>query len=261
MRICSSSVGRGALIGGIAALAVASGASAATTIAGPAGGTASGAAVPATISVANRCYVNRSPRDRAPMTITGSGFAAGGEVQISSSDGSVKGDTTASATGTIAFTTSAPDPSFTLPGQQTVTLTATQTTAAITATAPVTVAPLAVGIRPSEAVPSQKVTWYFSGFDPSKLIFGHYLRKQQVALARFGRAGGACGVLQARAPLYPGGHPQYHLYGLQLDDSQRYSKNSSPRLDKQVQFLLVSRPPSHATSQRLLARRTPKSSR
>lgn len=236
MRIWSSSVGIGALAAGLL-IALADGASAA-------GVTTS----PATIGVAKPCYVNKSRRNRAPMTITGSGFAAGGEVQISSSDGSVNVQTTASATGTIAYDTFAPDPSFELPGQQTVTLTATESAAAITATTPVTVAPLAVGIQPSQALPSQKVTWYFSGFGPGKPVFGHYLRRQQVALTRFGRANGACGLLKARALLYPGGHPRYRLYGLQLDDSRRYSKHSSPRLDKQIQFVLESAPPAHPPS-------------
>ena len=233
MRIRCSSVGLGVL----GAAALASGASAANTPAS----TASTAA----ISVAKRCYINKSKRSRAPMTVTGSGFTPGGTVQISSNDGSVKGETIASATGTIAFTGRAPDPPFTLPGQQTVTLTATASTAAITATTPVTVAPLAVGIQPSQAIPSQKVTWYFSGFDPGRLIFGHYLRTEQVALTRFGRAAGPCGVLRSRALLYPGGHPRYHLYGLQLDDARPYSRHSSPRLDTLIQFVLVSRPPAH----------------
>jgi hypothetical protein len=236
MRICSSSVGRGAVI---AAVVLASGASAASVAAGaPASGTTA-----ATIAVARPCYVNKSRSKLAPMTVTGSGFAPGGQVQISSSDGSVKLDTTASSTGAVTATTSAPDPSFALPGQKTVTLTASENT--IVATTPVTVAPLAVGISPAEAAAAQKVTWYFSGFEPGKPIFGHYLRTKQVALTRFGRAGGACGVLATKARLYPGGHPRYHLYGLQLDDSMHYSKRSSPRLDKQIAFQLVPAPPAH----------------
>ncbi len=253
MRICSSSVGPATVIGIITAVALAGGASAASTpVSGASGASAASTPVSATsaaaISVAKPCYVNKSRRNRAPMTVTGSGFAPGGEVQISSSDGSVMGETTASTVGTIAFTTYAPDPSFTLPGAQMVTLTATEPTAAITTMIPVMVAPLAVGIMPAQAVPSQKVTWYFSGFEPGNLIFGHYLRQKQVALTRFGRASGACGVLKTKALLYPGGHPRYHLYGLQLDDSRRYSKRSTPRLDKELQFLLVSVPRAHPRS-------------
>ena len=181
------------------------------------------------------------------MTVNGSGFAPGGLVQITSNDGSVNAETTASALGTFAYTTAAPDPRFTLPADQMVTLTATESTAAITATTTVTVAPLAVGIQPSQAVASQKVTWYFSGLEPGKPVFGHYVLKKQVALARFGRASGACGVLKATALLYPGGHPRAGVYGLQFDDSRRYSKHSSPRIDERVQFQLVSAPPTHPT--------------
>jgi hypothetical protein len=250
MRICSSSLGRGALIGTITAVALTTGASAAatlasapTTLASAPAGTPATAASPAAISVSKPCYVNAPTANRAAMTVTGSGFVPAAAVQFSSSDGTVTGQTTASSAGTITYTTPAPDPPFTLPGQQTVTLTATQGTT--TATTPVTVAPLAVGISPSQATASKKVTWYFSGFEPGGPVFGHYLRRKQVALVRFGRAAGACGVLRARALLYPGGHPRYHLYGLQLDDSARYSSHSSPRLVKKIQFRLVSAPPAH----------------
>jgi hypothetical protein len=201
----------------------------------------------AAITVAKPCYVNQSRTKRASMTVVGSGFAPGGQVTIASSDGSLNVVTTASTTGAIAAATKAPDPSFTLPGQRTVMLTAVESTVGgtpITATTPVTVAPLAVAIQPSVVVPTEKVTWYFSGFTPGELIFGHYLRGKQVALARFGRAHDACGVLAARAPLYPGGHPRHRLYGLQLDDSRRYNKRSTPRLEKKVEFQLVSAPPA-----------------
>ena len=74
MRICSSSVGLGAVI---AAVILASGASAATTTPG------SGAA--AAIAVARPCYVNTSRTKRAPMTVTlehHDGIDAGDEVQV-----------------------------------------------------------------------------------------------------------------------------------------------------------------------------------
>lgn len=231
MRICTTSVG----IGTIAAAVLAGGSTAAVTPAS--------AVSPATITVAKRCYVNRSESKRARMTVTGTGFTPGATVQITSSDGSVKRQTTASAIGTIAYTTPAPDPSYTLPGKRTVTLTATDASTAVTATTPVTVAPFDVGIKPSQAVPTARVTWYFAGFNSGKQVFGHYVHSsKQVALTRFGRASGACGVLRARARLYPGGHPRYGLYGLQFDDSRRYSQRTSPRLDRRIKFYLSSAP-------------------
>ncbi len=194
----------------------------------------------ATISVTKPCYVNPSASKRASMTVLGSGFLPGLPVTITSSAGSVQASTTASATGTIDLVTAAPK--FTLPEQETVTLTAEQSSALggpLTATAPVTVAARAVGILPSTARPSQRVTWYFAGFVPGKLVFGHYLRDGQIALVRFGRARGACGVLKARAQLFPGGHPKKGIYGLQFDDSRRYSKHTSPRIDRKLEFSVV----------------------
>ena len=202
-------------------------------------------AAAATITVAEPCYVNTSTAKRAQMTVTGSGFVPGGTVQLSSSDGTVKATTLATVTGAIAVTTPAPDPSFALPGQQTVTLTAQQPStpgALVTATTPVTVAPLSVAIMPAQAQPTQRVTWFFSGFEPGRPIYGHYLRRHQVALERFGPARGACGLLKVKAFLYPGGRPRYRLYGLQLDDSRHYRAGAAPRIDKKLQFSFVPAP-------------------
>jgi len=233
---------------GAAAFAESAGASAASGAAAQqaaAAGAAAQQAAPATIRVAESCYVNTSTAKRAQMTVTGSGFVPGGTVQLSSSDGTVKATTTATVTGAIAVTTPAPDPSFALPGQQTVTLTAQQPSAPgalVTATTPVTVAPLSVAIMPAQAQPTQRVTWFFSGFEPGRAIYGHYLRRHQVALERFGPARGACGLLKVKAFLYPGGRPRYRLYGLQLDDSRRYRAGAAPRIDKKLQFAYVPAP-------------------
>jgi hypothetical protein len=100
----------------------------------------------------------------------------------------------------------------------------------ITATARTQAARLAVDTKPAQARLSKKVTWYFSGFRPGRFIYGHYLRKKPVARAKFGRAKGPCGLLKVKARFYPGGHPRFKSYGLQLDDSKSYSKHASPRI-------------------------------
>jgi hypothetical protein len=189
------------------------------------------AAGAATITVNQACYVNVGTKP-APMTITGSGFVGGDDVSISSSDGSVDTTTTADPTGAISVTTGAPMPPFSLPGAKTVTVSAQDfsATGTISAAVPVKVAPLAVLPRPSQAKLTSKVTWYFSGFAPGKFIFGHYLRKNQVARTRFGRAKGACGLLKVHARFYPGGHPRYSSYTLVFDNAQRYSKKTRPRV-------------------------------
>jgi hypothetical protein len=186
----------------------------------------------ATLSLNKPCYVSAGSK-RAAMNLLGSGFVPGDMVEISSSDGSVATSTTVNASGDIAATTGAPIPAFSLPGAKAVTLTAQDFTAAgttITATARTQAAQLAVDTKPAQARLSKKVTWYFSGFKPGRFIYGHYLHNKPVARAKFGRAKGPCGVLKVKAQFYPGGHPRFKSYGLQIDDSTGYSKHASPRI-------------------------------
>lgn len=186
------------------------------------------AASGATLSVNRPCYVI-SGKTAPPMTVLGSGFMPGGTVNVSSSDGTASATTTAGPSGNIAVTTGAPTPSFSMPGTKTETLTAQQASGT-TATTPVTSAPLAVATKPAFAALTKKVTWYFSGFRPGHFIYAHYLRRKPVARTQFGRAKGACGVLKVKARFYPGGHPRYKSYKVQIDDSKRYSKRAAPRI-------------------------------
>lgn len=191
----------------------------------------------ATIAVNRPCYVNLSSTRAAPMTVIGSGFVPGDMVLVQSSDGSVNARTTASLTGTIGVTTAAPTPFIATPGPKSVSLTAkdfTATGATISAATSVTSTLLDVQTKPSSGKLTQKVTWLFSGFRSGKQIFGHYLRRRQVARQRFGKAKGPCGVLKVRARFYPGGHPRYHSYQLQLDDSRKYSPHASPRVTVRI---------------------------
>lgn len=194
-------------------------------------GIAAAQASAATISVTKPCYVN-SLHERASMTVVGSGFTPGIPVEITSSDGTVAEVTTASSTGTITLTTGAPAPLLNPLQRKTVTLTAQVSTVsgtAIVATTQATVTPLSVVTRPARAKFTRKVTWFFSGFEPGKPIYAHYLRRRPVAKTRFGKAKGACGVLKARALLFPGGHPRFKTYRVQIDDSKHYSKHTLPR--------------------------------
>jgi hypothetical protein len=173
------------------------------------------------------------------MAVAGSGFVPGDTVEISSGDGSVADSVTADAAGNISLTTGAPSPTFNRPGAKTETVTATDiaTTGTITASTPVQVAPLEVQTVPLEAPFTKKVTWYFSGFTPGKHIYAHYLRDKQVARAKFSRAQGPCGVLKARATLYPGGHPHFKKYEVQIDSSKHYNKHATPRIDTRLSTL------------------------
>ncbi len=191
------------------------------------------AAGAATIQVNQPCFVDSSTATGAPMVVTGAGFVPGDEVQIASSDGSVNATATADANGAIAVTTTAPTAFFQVPSAKTVTLTAQDfslNSGTISAATPVTFTTLAVLPQPSQAKLTSKVTWYFSGFTPGKVIYGHYLRKKPVARARFGRAKGPCGLLKVRARFYPGGHPRSSSYTLVFDNAKRYSKKTRPRV-------------------------------
>lgn len=194
----------------------------------------------ASLAVNKKCYVNTGSR-RAPMAVLGSGFVPGDPVNLSSSDDSVIVTATANASGKIGVITGAPIPPFSLPGSKTVTLTARDFTASGTIIAKVKahVAPLAVATKPAQARLSKKVTWYLSGFRPGKFVYGHYLRKKEVARAKFGRAKGPCGLLKVKDKFYPGGHPPFKSYGLQIDDSRRYTKHASPKIDTKLGTFLI----------------------
>lgn len=183
----------------------------------------------ATISVDRPCYVN-SFHNRAQMTVLGSGFTPGDPVEITSSDGTVAAAATASSAGTISVVSGAPAPAFQNPGQKLVILTAEDLSTAATATTQTLTAPLAVQTRPARSKFTHKVTWFFSGFRPGKPIYAHYLRRHPVAKTRFGKAKGACGLLKTRALLFPGGHPRFKTYHVQIDDSKHYSRHASPKI-------------------------------
>lgn len=198
---------------------------------------ASQASAAATLAANQPCYVNAG-KNPAAMVLTGTGFTPGDQVMITSGDGSVDATANVNTAGQISVVTGAPTPFFNLPGQKTETITATDLPLSggeITATTTVRVAPLAVETVPAEAKFSKKVTWYFSGFLPGKTVYGHYLRNgKQVARAQFGRAQGPCGVLKSKARFFPGGHPRFKKYGVQIDNSKRYSKHASPRIDTKL---------------------------
>ncbi len=195
-------------------------------------GALAAAASAATLSVNKPCYV-LAGRTAPTMLVGGTGYAPGDPVSITSSDGSVDANTTANAAGAFLVATNAPTPFFSEPGQKTVTLTASDFSAngTISATAPATVAPLAVATSPATARPSRKVTWLFSGFAPGRFVYVHYIRgKRVVARMRFGRATGACGLLRTKAHLYYSTHPSHLTYNIQVDDSKRYSIRARPRI-------------------------------
>jgi hypothetical protein len=204
------------------------------------GALAAGASA-ATLSVNKACYV-LSGKTPPQMVISGTGFAPGNTVLITSDEGSVGTQAPVDPAGNILVATNAPTPFFSSPGQKTVTLTANDGFA--TATAPATVAPLGVFHGSTKKQPglralSEKTNWSFSGFAPGRFIYGHYtIKGKQIARTKFGRAKGPCGLLKTRAKLFPA-RPHHKSYPVQWDSSKKYSKRSRPKISGRVSLMTV----------------------
>jgi hypothetical protein len=182
----------------------------------------------ATISVPEPCVINAGSSG-SQMLAAGAGFTPGDLIELTTNHGSGFGSTTADANGGFQVAMTGPVLSKAGPAVSTFTLIATdQTDGVTTATAPFEAANLAVATNPARAKPNKKVRYTFSGFTSGAEIYAHYLHGRKVAAtARFGRASGPCGVLKAKAKLYPG-RQRYTTYTVQFDDARRYSAKSLP---------------------------------
>lgn len=201
-------------------------------------------AVPAsadtTVTMGQECYVATGIGQGATITASGAGFTPGEEVfaQIPAPGGLLTfGEATVGADGT--FTATLPDvsPSSIEPVAEKETLQIKGILSeAILAEAPFELANLGVKTSPSEAPPNKKVTFTFSGFTTGEPIYAHYLHgKKVVATKKFGTAQGPCGLLKAKAKINPGGKKShYSKYKVQFDDSAKYSKAASPRVNTAV---------------------------
>jgi hypothetical protein len=202
------------------------------------GSDAHAAVQPAQLSLDQACYVITS--SVPTMTITGSVFAPGVPVVITSSSGKLSAKVTADASGDISTSVASPTPSFTRPSEQRETITATQTPGPgeqIVGTAHTYITALGAEHGSTRKEPGLKAltettTWSFSGFPVGKTIYAHYLIKgRQVAVQAFGRAPAPCGVLTVRRPLFPG-TPQHRSYPLQIDTSRPLVKNTAPKITR-----------------------------
>jgi hypothetical protein len=212
-----------------AVLLAGAGAAAATAaLAAPAGALAA-----PSIAVSAPCLVNVNPLMPPVISVVGTGWTAGDDIDLSGSD-DLDGDATVAADGSFATTVEGDDIADGNAGVANVSLTATDEGPSGTGTATVAfqLANLAVSVNPSEAAFTKRVTYSFSGFAAGKPIYAHYIHKGKVvARQKFGIATGDCGVLnKKRALQYPGGHPKYDKYTVQFDDSAHYSKKSTPRV-------------------------------
>jgi hypothetical protein len=196
-------------------------------------GAAAAPAAAQTVSVARACYVNANPMVGAPIHVSGSGFAAGDNVELSGTD--VFGTTTVGGAGTFAAIIKGPILTTAFPAARSFTLTARdETNGMTTASTTFRVTNLAFRTKPGVARPSATVRYSFSGFRGGHAIYGHFVHRRQVLTHRFGRATGACGMLKARSKLFPGGHPQFTHYKVQFDDARRYHPKAAPRIDTDI---------------------------
>jgi len=204
-------------------------------------GTASAATVGATLAVNQQCYITVG-KTRPTMVVTGTGYPAGQQINVSDATGSFDVDVTADATGAITATAPAPVTYFSKPGEKADIVSATgyddsgneyvgsARTELSFLGASAAKTRRAHGLRAL----TFKTKWSFSGFPEGKSIYAHYLYgKKTVARQSFGKAQGPCGLLTATARLYPA-TPHHREYRLQLDSRRSYSTKAAPRLVTKV---------------------------
>jgi hypothetical protein len=198
--------------------------------------TAAGAAGTPAIAVAPKCVVNARPTQGSIMATAGSGFTPGDSIELSAGDASTSA--TVGTDGTFTTPMHAPTLASSGAGAKKFTLAARDETSG-TGSASTTfwVANLAFSTKPAVAKPSKSVRFSFSGFKPGAVIYGHYLRGRKVVVThRFGRATGVCGLLDAKAQLFPLRNPPAGRYKVQIDDSHRYRANSLPRVNSSIRI-------------------------
>jgi hypothetical protein len=203
-------------------------------------GASAASAAAATVTVDKACYVVAQPLPA--MTITGTGFVPGDDVEITDSLGGLSASGTADVNGDIDIATTAPDAYFKAPGVKTDTVTATDATQAGTTIA-ATTAPLQAATGKTRRAPGLKAftfttKWSFSGFPEGATIYGHYrYRRKIVATQAFGKAVGPCGTLIVSKRIFPA-TPRHRSYDLQVDASRKYSRKASPKLDSTLSLSL-----------------------
>jgi hypothetical protein len=210
----------------------------------PAAGALAAQASAATLAANKACYVNPDPEQGAPMVISGTGFVPGATVTLSGVSDPAPPSAVADANGNVSIPAHAPELHLTnfAPGSgiRTVTATAdnpdlTQTTVSV----PVRAADLSVNAHPTNVrnVRKDKVTYSFSGFVPGKHIYGYWINKKVVGKIKFGKATGACGTLQQKALLFPGGRPKKDSYNVTFENTSKYDKTAFPRVTANLMIL------------------------
>lgn len=187
-----------------------------------------------TIATGRACYV-ATGSEGVNVDVGGSGFNPGEAVfaQIPAPGGLAGfAETTVNPDGTLAATVEHVFPKSIEPVAQGMRMQIKGVLSGqILAEVPFQITTLAVKTKPAVAPYRKVVTYIFAGFRPHKPIFGHYFRHGKLAVThKFGQAKGPCGLLHAKATLFPGHGPRNAKYKIQFDDSKKVNPKATPKI-------------------------------
>lgn len=190
-----------------------------------AAGVAAAATVPATAGAATLttdlpCYL-----EQQPMTITGSGFTAGGSWSVSAEQLFDFG--TADAAGNFVSTNeTAPIIPKITTKPKTFTLTGKDGDAVV-ATTTFRVVNFLVKPASTNGKPTGTTRWNFSGFLPGKAIYFHVRKGGRTWTQKAGKGSAPCGTLKTRLrrlPAVPASQISFGTYKIAVDNRKRYTK-------------------------------------
>jgi hypothetical protein len=187
-----------------------------------------------TVATGRACYVAKGS-EGVNVDVTGSGFNAGEAVfaQIPAPGGLAGfAETTVNPDGTLGATVEHVFPEGIEPVAEKKTMQIKGVLSdQILAEVPFQITNLAVKTVPATAPYHKVVTYMFAGFRPHKPIFGHYFRHHHLSVThKFGKAKGPCGILHAKAKLFPGHGPRNAKYKVQFDDSKKVNPKAQPKI-------------------------------
>jgi hypothetical protein len=187
-----------------------------------------------TIATGRACYVAKGS-EGVNIDVSGSGFTAGEAVfaQVPA-PGGLAGyvEATVNPDGTLSATVEHVYPGGIEPvAEKKVMQIKGVLSDQILAEVPFQITNLAVKTVPATASYHKVVTYVFAGFRPHKPIFGHYFRHSHLVVThKFGKSKGPCGILHAKAKLFPGNGPRGAKYKVQFDDSKKVNPKAKPKI-------------------------------
>jgi hypothetical protein len=189
------------------------------------------------VHVTRACYAQDAQAGGVSVEVNASGLPPGAEpfVQVASSSDHLLANhpvtaleqVLASPQGTVHAVLKEVRPNSTEPVVEKVWIQiASPETHAVYAEAPFLLTTRRVIAHPQDATPRAKVRFQLAGFIPGRVVYAHYIHAGRARLTfKLGKAHGPCGVLSARARLYPG-RPRFTDYTVQFDNLRRYTRKA-----------------------------------